>query len=119
MNRYIAFGISIFLGLAAALYYGWVGRSVEITDADPARLRVDFRADYALMVAESFAADHNTERAINHLAFLDAKNPLSPVLGAIDFGQKETYSEQDVAMLVALAEALGHYDPTFTATSTP
>ncbi len=119
MNRYIVFGITILLGLVASLYYGWFGRSIEVTDAAPALLRVDFKADYALMVAESFAADNDVERAIEHLAFLDADNPRTPVVVALEFGQDEGYSQDDLVLLAALAEALRDYDPGFAATPTP
>ncbi len=68
MNRYIAFGVTILLGLFASLYYGWVARPVEVKNAAPAQLRVDFKSDYALMVAEAFAEDHDVERAIESLS---------------------------------------------------
>ncbi len=119
MNRYIVFGVTILLGLTASLYYGWEARPVEVSDAAPALLRVDFKADYALMVAESFAADNKIDEAIAHLAFLDADNPLKPVVAAIEFGQKHGYFENDLAMLGALAQALRDYDPSFAATPTP
>jgi len=119
MNRYIVFGVTILLGLVASLYYGWVARSVEVTDAAPALLRVDFKADYALMVAEGFTADNDIERAIGHLAFLDSENPRRPVVAAIEFGQDEGYSQGDLMLLATLAEALRDYDPGFTATPTP
>jgi hypothetical protein len=119
MNRYIVFGATILLGLTASLYYGWVAHPVEICDAAPALLRVDFKADYALMVAESFAANNKIEEAIQHLAFLDADNPLKPVMAATEFGQKHGYVESDLAMLAALAQALRDYDPGFAATPTP
>lgn len=119
MNRYIVFGVTILLGLVASLYYGWFGRSVEVSDAAPTLLRVDFKADYALMVAESFAADKDIQRAIEHLAFLDAHNPRTPVVAAIEFGQKQGYSQDDLVLLASLAEALRDYDPSFLATPTP
>lgn len=119
MNRYIVFGVTILLGLVASVYYGWFARSVEISDAAPSLLRVDFKADYALMVAESFASDKDIERAIEHLVFLDSDNPRSPVVAAIEFGQDEGYSQDDLVLLAALAEALRDYDPDFLATPTP
>ncbi len=119
MNRYTVFGVTILLGLVASVYYGWFGRSVEVSDAAPALLRVDFKADYALMVAESFAADNDIEHAIEHLAFLDADNARTPVVAAIEFGQDEGYSQDDLVLLATLAEALRDYDPGFLATPTP
>jgi hypothetical protein len=119
MTRYILFAISIALGLTASLYYGWAVRPVRVDDSAPALLREDYRADYALMVAESFAADHIIERAVEHLEWLDEENPLRPVVSALEFAQDNGYSQQDLALLAALAQGLREYDPTLAATPTP
>lgn len=119
MTRYILFAISILLGLTASAYYGWAVRPVSVEDAAPSLLREDYQADYALMVAESYAADHIIERAIEHLAWLDEDNALRPVVSALEFGQENGFSQQDIALLAALAEGLRDYDPTLAATPTP
>jgi hypothetical protein len=118
MTRYLLFGITIVLGLAASLYAGWQLRPLSAPDAEPSLLRQDFAADYALMVAESYAADGNIDRAIEHLAFLNAENALIPVVAAIEFGQEHGFAEADLAVLTALAEDLSQI-PSLAATPTP
>ena len=118
-NRYILFGVTILLGLILSLYVVWVLIPAGASDASTALLRQDFRADYALMVAEAFHADQDMERAIDSLAFLDEDNPLAPVVAALEFGQKAGYSQQDIGYLALLAEALRSYDPSLDATPTP
>lgn len=119
MNRYIAFGITILLGLIASLYLAWGGEPNEVRDASPDLLRQDFRADFALMVAESFSADGDIDRAIEQLVFLDAENPLLPVNEAIEFGEEAGYSESDLALLEVLAANLRALDPSLAGTPTP
>jgi hypothetical protein len=119
MTRYTLFAITILAGLIASLYLGWAVRPVSAPDADPSLLRADFRADYALMVAESYAADGNLDRALEHLAFLDADNALNPVMEALEFGQEHGYAEADLALLAALADDLRSQVPSLAATPTP
>jgi hypothetical protein len=123
MNRYYAFGAAILLGFLAAVYYGWAVRPVNIRDADPNILREDFRADYVLMVAEAYTADHEIERAIGALGFLSKEqegyNPLIFVTEAMSFGVDEGYSAADLELLQNLEAALKTFDPSFAASPTP
>ena len=123
MNRYYAFGATILIGLLVAVYYGWVVRPVSVRNADPTLLREDFRADYVLMVAEAYAADHEIERAIGALGFLskarEEYNPLIFVNDAMEFGVDAGYSVADLKLLQTLEAALKTFDPGFVATATP
>lgn len=111
------------MGFLAAVYYGWAVRPVSIRNAEPALLREDFRADYVLMVAEAYHADHEVERAIGTLGFLsegqEGYNPLVFVSEAMAFGVGAGYSVDDLELLQALAAALKTFDPGFAATPTP
>jgi hypothetical protein len=118
-QRQILFVITILLGFVGSLYYGWVKAPVDISDAEPSLLRADFRADYALMVAEAYQADQDVDRAVASLAFLNPENVLVPVEAALTFGQEHGFSPDDIASLAALAEALREYDPGLAATPTP
>ena len=123
MNRYYAFGATILIGLLVAVYYGWVVRPVSVRNADPTLLREDFRADYVLMVAEAYAADHEIERAIGALGFLSKEreeyNPLIFVNDAMEFGVDAGYSVADLKLLQTLEAGLKTFDPGFAATATP
>ncbi len=122
-NRYALFGLTILIGFVAAVYYGWAVRPVTVRDAAPTLLREDFRADYVLMVAEAYEADHEVERAIGALGFLsedqEGYNPLVFVSDATAFGVDAGYSVGDLELLQALAAALKTFDPGFAATPTP
>lgn len=123
MNRYALFGLTILAGLILALYYGWAVRPVHATNVDPDLLREDFRADYALMIAEAYQADSDVERSVVSFAFLAEEgqpyNPVDFVIEAIQFGTEEGYSISDLALLQDLEQALLSFDPAFAATPTP
>lgn len=123
MNRYTLFGITILLGFLASVYYGWAVRPVTAHNAEPHLLRDDFRADYALMVAEAFLADGDEERAIAALGFLGEEgepyNPYALISDAMLFGTENGFSPEDLALLQTLQQALLEYDPRFGATPTP
>jgi hypothetical protein len=122
-NRYALFGITILLGFVVAVYYGWAVRPVNTSDAEPTLLREDFRADYVLMVAEAYNADHEVERAIGALGFLSEEqeeyNPLEFVSAALAFGVDAGFSVGDLELLQQLESAIRAFDPGFAATATP
>lgn len=119
VTRYAIFGLTILLGLIASLYLGWELRPLSAADAAPSLLREDYAADYALMVGESFAADGNLDRAMQHLEFLNATNPLLPLVAAMEFGQEHGYSQADLNLLAELASALRSEVPSLLHTPTP
>jgi len=122
-NRYALFGLTILLGFVVAVYYGWAVRPVTVSDVAPTLLREDFRADYVLMVAEAYEADHEIERAIGALGFLSEEqegyNPLLFVSDAMAFGVDNGLSVTDLGLLQELSTALKTFDPGFSATATP
>jgi hypothetical protein len=123
MNRYTLFGITILIGFVFAVYYGWAVRPIPAANAQPALLREDYRADYVLMVAEAYQADHNAERAIGSLGFLGSEgetyNPYAFVSDAQAFGTNNGYSVADLELLQELQAALLEFDASFAPTATP
>jgi len=123
MSRYTLFGVTIFFGFVIAVYYGWAVRPITAANAPPTLLREDYRADYVLMVAEAFQADHNTERAIGALGFLGTEgqkyDPYAFVSDALAFGTQNGYSVVDLELLQGLLAALLEFDASFAPTPTP
>lgn len=112
MSRWIKFLIAIGLGAAAGMYFGWVISPVEYVDAAPAALRVDYRADYVLMVAEVYAAEGDLNLAVQRLALLGDLPPAQVVAEAIAFGiEKNNFVEPDLALLQQLAQDLQSWNP--------
>jgi len=103
--RWAAFFVTIALGLAAGLYYGWVVSPVAYVDTAPNTLREDYKADFVLMVAEAYQADGDLEAARRALALLGEDAP-AVVNQAIAFGAAHGYASQDLFVLRELLNAL-------------
>lgn len=110
MGRWILFLLSILLGAALGLIYGWVVNPVEYIDTAPDSLRVDYKADYVLMVAEVYTLDHDLTAVARRLALLGDADPLEFVRQAIMFGSQQGYSEADLGLMRRLASDLQSWD---------
>ena len=94
------------LGGFIAMIYGWLIRPVEYVSTTPDSLRVDFRTDYVLMVAESYSADRELELAQFRLAALGPLPPDVYATDAIDYALELSFSRTDLEYLNHLALAL-------------
>ncbi len=106
MPRWLQILLLLILGLAAGLVYGWVISPVEYIDTTPDTLRADYRADYVLMVAESFHADQDLEQAARRLSGLGQAPPLEIVLQSLEYARQAGYGQPDLDLMSALAQAL-------------
>jgi hypothetical protein len=105
-RRWIFFFITLALGLGLGLYYGWVISPVQYVDTTPGTLRIDFRADYTLMVAEVFQSDQNIDLAGQRMSTLGSQPPAETAAQALSFAQQNGYSPADIALLQNLVLAL-------------
>ncbi len=103
--------MAIALGIALGLLYGWVINPVQFVDTTPASLRPDYRADYVLMVAESFHADQNSELAAQRLAIFGSDPPDSIASQALQVARSSGYSQDDLTLLQELTLAMQAYQP--------
>jgi len=110
-KRWILFALALIIGTGAGLYYGWVISPVQYIDTTPSTLRADFRADYTLMVAETYQADQNLENAARRLAILGSQPPAQIVVSALDFATRNNYSPADTALLQNLGAAMQVWKP--------
>ena len=111
MSRWTKFLIAIIIGASAGLFYGWVVNPVEYVDISPQNLRADYKSDFVLMVAESYQVNHDTGQAVRRLALLGTSAPTEIVAGALDYGLKNGYAAQDLALIQSLGEALVSWNP--------
>jgi hypothetical protein len=111
MRRWFFFLLSIAIGAAAGLYYGWVVNPVRYMDATPGALREDYKADFVLMTAEAFRTDGDLDLAVQRLALLGDASPADSVAQATVFAVKAGYGEADLALMQNLADALHAVKP--------
>ena len=75
MPRWFPILIAVPLGITLGLVYGWVIDPVQYTDITPDALRIDYRTDYVLMVAEAYHAEQDPALAAQRLAVLGSEPP--------------------------------------------
>jgi hypothetical protein len=107
MSRWTKFLLAVLLGAAAGLFYGWVVNPVEYVDIAPESLRVDYKTDYVLMVAEAYQVDHDLELAVRRLALLGSSTPSNIVANALSYALQHEY----LSLLQSLGEAILTWNP--------
>jgi hypothetical protein len=111
MSRWTKFLIAVILGAAVGLFYGWVVNPVEYVDIAPQSLRVDYRTDYVLMVAEAYQVDHDLGLSVRRLALLGSSAPSDIVTNALSYALQHEYAAQDLSLLQSLGESLLTWNP--------
>lgn len=111
MWRYVFFVLAVILGVSGGLYYGIEVSPVELVDTTPDSLRIDYRTDYVLMVAEAYSVDQDPIGAVRRLALLGAQDPVAVVDAAIQFGIEWGYSDEDLVTIRELADDLRTWSP--------
>jgi hypothetical protein len=112
MARWIRFFMVVAVGIGLGLFYGWIIDPVKYVDTTPDSLRIDFKSDYVLMVAEAYNNEHDLGLALNRLALLGTKAPAEIVQQAVLFALekdsqgKQHYIDADVALMQALLQAI-------------
>jgi hypothetical protein len=112
MTRWIRFFLAILVGVGLGLLYGWVIRPVDYVDTSPDTLRIDYKTDYILMVAEAYQGEGDLQLVIRRLALLGNVAPVEMVYEAILFAEKAGYADADLAMMQTLLGALQTYNLT-------
>ena len=111
MSRWSKFLIALFLGAAAGLFYGWVVNPVEYVDISPVILRVDYKTDYVLMVAEAYQVDHDMGLAVRRLAQIGSSAPKDIAANAMNYATQHDYAAQDLSLFQLLSEDLLIWNP--------
>jgi hypothetical protein len=111
MWRWILFFVTIAIGLAAGLWYAWVVNPVQYTDTSPASLRIDYKTNYVLMVAEAYQIDGDLGTAVRLLAALGENSPAAAIDKASLFADQQHYAQADQILIQKLAEAIREGNP--------
>lgn len=113
MPRWIQTLIATALGLAAGLFYGWSIAPVEYIDASPGALHLDYRSDYAIMVAEAYQNESDLDLAARRLALLGSAPPAEIIREILDYSPSAGFSEEDIENLEELMREIQPWQPSF------
>jgi hypothetical protein len=106
LKNWLLFALALLCGLIFGLVYGWMISPVEYVDTTPATLSADFKADYTLMVAETFQSEQNIDLAARRLASLGSEPPAEIAATALNFARANNYLPADLELLQNLVLAL-------------
>lgn len=106
-RRYIFFFTAILIGFAIGVIYGWVINPVKYRNTGMSTLRMDYKTDYVLMVAELYESEGDVPMALARLSYLEAASPLALITSTIDFAENYNYTSEDLQSMWDLASAIG------------
>jgi len=111
MPRWLTIMLALGLGIGLGLVYGWFINPVQFTEITPEALRIDYRTDYVLMVAEAYQAEQDEEAAARRLAILGSQSPGLLANEAYTYADQANYTEEDLVVLQELVLALQAWQP--------
>ena len=103
--------VGLLIGLALGLFYTWVVNPVQYVDTAPDSLRADHKNDYALMIAQAYAADNDLDLARVRLAALKLDDPGAYLANLTAAEIQRGAPLDDLRALSALTVALGATPP--------
>ena len=75
-NIILYIALALLTGLGLGLAYSWLLSPVTYVDANPAMLRTDFKDQYRIVIAASYASSHDLARARARLQLLGDVDPV-------------------------------------------
>jgi len=106
MTRWLFFLLAILVGAAGVLLYAWQVNPAQQQESSPDELRVDFKTDFVLMVAEVYDREMDLEDALLQLPFLGDQPALDIINTAIRFAEQQGYKNEDLTLMWALRDSL-------------
>ena len=106
MSRWTLFILILLFGLGLGLVYGWVINPVSYQDTTLDSLRIDYKTDFTLMVAEVYHQEGDLDWALNRLTLLEDKSPVISVDNALKFASQAEYTLPDMFLLRDLSNAI-------------
>ena len=111
--------LALLTGLGLGLAYSWVISPVTYVDANPAILRADFKDQYRVVIAASYASTHDLARARARLELLSDTDPIGELSAQAQRMVGAGESFENVQPLAQLATDLQQGIVSIPATSTP
>ena len=103
--RWIAALLAAIVGACLGLAYGWILNPVAASDTAASSLRVDYRTDYVLMVAETYRSSQDVTSAEQQLSVLGG-TPAQTAAAAAQQASLADYAPDDVAALDDLVRGI-------------
>jgi hypothetical protein len=110
--RWIAALLAATVGACLGLAYGWFLNPVAASDTSASSLRIDYRTDYVLMVAEAYQSTRDVAAAQQQLEVLGGEAPAETAAAAALEARSASYAANDLSTLDDLVGAMRSAAPT-------
>jgi hypothetical protein len=105
-TRWLFILIALIAGIGMGLAYGWVIDPVDFFDLTPDTLRADYKADYVLMVAETYRTEQDPGLAARRLAIFGSQSPSTIASQGLKYAHTNGFADSDIALIQELVTAL-------------
>ena len=102
----IFFIMATLVGMAAGVAYGWEINPVQYEDTRLDSLRVDYKTDVVLMIAELYNSERDIGLALSRLTGLGEVLPEDIMKEAIHFAECNHYEPEDIQFMQQLFSAI-------------
>ncbi|MFN8371586.1 MAG: hypothetical protein U0694_01730 [Anaerolineae bacterium] len=107
MSRFfVSLIIGLIVGVGVGLYLGWVQFPLEFVDSPASALARQYKDDYTVMIAASFAQDADLGGAVERLRVMGVENIPAYVLEVTERFITNSRNVNDIRLLVGLYEGL-------------
>ena len=111
IRRYVFFVLAIASGVAIGVLLGWAFNPLNIVDTGLDSLRIDYKTDTILMVAQLYQSEGDLPAASTRLSSLGDANPLDLMQNAINYATQHDYAPADIDAMQNLANDIADLSP--------
>jgi hypothetical protein len=102
----VFFFLAIAIGVAFGVLLGWAFNPIKTINTGLDSLRIDYKTDYLLMVAQLYQSDRDLSAALARLSTLGGNDPTDMMQMAIDYATQHDYAPTDITTMQNLADAI-------------
>lgn len=107
----ISLMVALVIGGLIGLYLGWIQFPVQFVNSPAASLTERYKDEYTVMIAAGYLKDGDLSGALDRLRVLGVQNIPAHVQFVTERYISNSRDANDIAFLVALAEAVGRLTP--------
>ena len=105
-TRWVFILLALLAGAGIGIAYGWFVDPVDYFDLPPDTLRADYKADYVLMTAEAYQAEHDPGLAARRLAIFGTQSPSAIAADGLAYARTHSFSDAEIVLIQELVTAL-------------
>ncbi len=109
-RRYVFFFLAIAIGIAIGVLLGWAFNPLNTVNTGLDSLRIDYKTDTVLMVAQLYQSEGDLPAALTRLSTLGEDIP-DLMQSAINYATQHDYATADINAMQNLADDIAGHSP--------